>query len=58
MTKILKGQHLWAGSEDIGDTKRIEFRFHLDKKIMKAASYPDYDNVVEISSPSWIEENC
>jgi len=56
--KILKGYHLWAGHEDIGDTKKIEFRFHLDKKIMKAASYPDYNNVVEIYDPFWIEQNC
>jgi len=25
---------------------------------MKAASLPDFDNVVEIFDPSWIENNC
>ena len=53
--KTIKGKQLWAGNENIGETKKIEFRIHLAKKILKAASYPDYDNVVEIFNPSWIE---
>jgi len=55
MIKIVRGEHLWAGNVNIGDTKKIEFRIHLAKKILKAASYPDYDNAVEIFNPSWIE---
>jgi len=35
----------------------IEFRIWLDKKIMRAASYPDFKNVVELYDPSSIDEN-
>ena len=58
MTKIIRGNRLWSGNENIGETKKIEFRFHLEKKIMKAASLPDFDNVVQISNSSWIKDNC
>ena len=35
----------------------IEFRIQLDKKIMRAGSYPDFKNVVELYDPSSIDEN-
>ena len=58
MIKIIRGKRLHSGFENIGESKKLEFRFHLENKIMKAASLPDFDDVVEMNDPSLIENNC
>lgn len=48
-SKITKGKALHSGPIRLINTKNLEFRFHIEEKLFKVSSFPNYLNVAELN---------
>ena len=53
ITKYIKGNPMQSGSKATGK-HRFEIRIHLDKKLLRVASLPDYSSIAELDDPNKI----
>ncbi|KAL4480733.1 hypothetical protein ABPG72_014508 [Tetrahymena utriculariae] len=56
INKVVKGNNVFEG-ENINIDKEIEMRIHLAQKMIKVASYPNYQNIAELENKNLILDN-
>jgi len=54
ITKYIKGNPMQSGSKSTGKHS-FEFRIHLDQKLLRVASLPDYSSIAELDEPNKID---
>jgi len=54
--KYIKGNTMKLGNQPSGKHS-FEVRLHLDQKLLKIASLPDYSSIVELDDPNKIDPN-
>jgi len=55
ITKYIKGKHRQSGFQVWTDKHSFEIRIHLDQKLLKVASLPDYSSIAELDEPNKID---
>ena len=53
ITKYIKGNTMVSGKIP-SETKSFEVRLHLDERLLKVASLPDYSSIAELDDPKKI----
>jgi len=53
ITKYIKGNIMQSGSKATGKHS-FEIRIHLDKRLLRVASLPDYSSIAELDDPKKI----
>jgi len=56
ITKIIKGDPMQSRNKNTGK-RSLEVRVHLDQKLLRVASLPDYSLIVELDNPAKIKSN-
>jgi len=54
ITKYIKGNPMQTGSKAIG-RHSFEVRIHLDEKLLRVGSLPDYSSIAELDNPNKID---
>ena len=56
ITKYIKGDPMQSRNKNTGK-RSLEVRVHLDQKLLRVASLPDYSLIVELDNPAKIKSN-
>jgi len=51
ITRLIKGNSIQSGSKG---KHSLEFRIHLDEKLLRVGSLPDYSSIAELDDPKKI----
>ena len=54
ITKYIKGNPMQSGDKATGKHS-FEIRIHLDEKLLRVASLPDYSSITELDDPNKID---
>jgi len=54
ITKYIKGKPMQSGRKETGKHS-FEIRIHLDQKLLRVASLPDYSSIAELDEPNKID---